>query len=126
MTDDLRSLAADLSAAPRRAQREAVSVTESAALRLKNGWKDNARQTSGRHAPAYPDSITYDFLLSLSGPAVEVGPDKNRRQGALGNLLEFGSVRNPPHNDGGRALRDEAPKFEKALAEAALDALGWH
>lgn len=126
--DDLRSLAADFTAAPRKAQREAVEVVAKAALQVKNGWRDNARSSAGSHAPAYPDSISYD--LSLTGALVghveaEIGPDKSRRQGALGNLIEFGSVHNPPHNDGGRALRDESPKFEKALAEAALDALGW-
>jgi hypothetical protein len=55
----------------------------------------------------------------------EVGPDKSKPQGALGNLIEFGSVNSPPHSDGLRALRTEAPNLEKALADAALDALGW-
>lgn len=129
MTDDLRSLAHDLSEAPRRAQRDALAVVEHGALNVKRGWAENARQSSGRHAPAYPSSITYDLGLgaALAGRIdAEVGPDKSKRQGALGNLLEFGSATSPPHNDGGRALRDEAPKFEAELAKVALDALGWH
>lgn len=126
--DDLRSLAFDFAQAPRKAQRETVGVLDAAALRVKNEWRDNARQSAGSHAPAYPNSISYDFLLgaALRGAAeVEIGPDKTRPQGALGNLIEFGSVNNPPHNDGGRALREEIPRFEKALADSTLDALGW-
>jgi len=127
--DDLRSLAHDLSEAPRRAQRDAIAVVEHAALNVKQGWARNAEQSSGRHAPAYPSSVNYEFrdiAGALAGRIVaEVGPDKSKRQGALGNLLEFGSANSPPHNDGGRALREEAPKFEAALAAVALDALGW-
>jgi hypothetical protein len=127
--DDLRSLAHDLSEAPRRAQRDAVAVVEHAALNVKNGWRDNAKKSAGHHARAYPATVSYEMgaLSALAGQVeAEIGPDKNKPQGALGNLLEFGSVNSPPHNDGGRALRDEAPKFEAELAKVTLDALGWH
>jgi len=127
--DDLRSLAHDLSEAPRRAQRDAVAVVEHGAVNVKHGWAENARLSAPHVAPHYPSSISYD--LSLGGALVgrveaEIGPDKSKPQGPLGNLLEFGSANNPPHNDGGRALREEAPKFEAELAKVALDALGWH
>lgn len=126
--DDLRSLTHDLTEAPAKMQREALGIVEHGAVNVKQGWADNARQSSGVYAPAYPSSISYDISLAaaLAG-AVEarIGPDKSRRQGALGNLLEFGSVNNPPHNDGGRALNKEAPNFERAISEAALTALGW-
>ena len=129
MSDDLRSLAHDLSEAPRKAQRDVVGVVEHGALNVKNGWADNARQSSGRHAPAYPASISYTLSLgaALAGDVTaEIGPDKSKPQGPLGNLLEFGSPHSAPHNDGGRALQVEASKFEEALAAVTLDALGWH
>lgn len=127
--DDLRSLIHDLSEAPRKAQRDALAVVEHAAVNVKNGWKANAEKSSGHHARRYPASINYDMSLgaALVGRVEAViGPDKSKPQGPLGNLLEFGSARNPPHNDGGRALREEAPKFEAEIAKVALDALGWH
>lgn len=127
--DSLRSLAHDLSEAPRKIQREAVAVVEHAALNVKNGWRDNAQASSGHHAPAYPASISYDLTLGAALVGVieaKVGPDKSKRQGPLGNLLEFGSPTSTPHNDGGRALRAESPNFERALATVALNALGWH
>lgn len=127
--DDLDRLARDLTEAPRKTQRAILGVVEHAAVNVKDGWKRNARGSAGRHAKRYPSSITYDMMsigAALRGHIeAEVGPDKGRPQGALGNLIEFGSVHNPPHNDGGRALRDEEPKLERAIAEATLDALGW-
>lgn len=127
--DDLRSLAHDLSEAPVKVQREALALVEHGAHNVKEAWARNAQASSGRMAPAYPSAITYDLMpigSALAGHiSAEVGPDKSRRQGALGNLLEFGSVNSPPHDDGGRALRHEAPAFERALAEATLNALGW-
>jgi hypothetical protein len=128
VSDTLRSLAHDLSEAPARAQRDAVAVVEHGAVNVKTGWRDNAEQTSGRHARLYPSSISYDLGIgaALAGHVeATIGPDKSKPQGPLGNLLEFGSVNNAPTNDGGRALADEAPKFEAALSAAALDALGW-
>lgn len=126
--DDLRSLAHDLSEAPRKAQRNVIAVVEHGAANVKTGWANNARQSSGHHAPAYPNAISFDLNLgaALAGRVeAEIGPDKSKRQGPLGNILEFGGPKSPPHNDGGRALRDETPKFEAAVAAVALDALGW-
>jgi hypothetical protein len=126
--DDLRSLAHDLSEAPRKVQREALAVVEHGAVNVKKDWAENARASSGRMAPAYPSSISYDISLGAALAGVveaQIGPDKQKRQGALGNLLEFGSANNAPHNDGGRALKKEAPEFERALSEAMLSSLGW-
>jgi hypothetical protein len=54
-----------------------------------------------------------------------IGPDKGAPQGALGNLLEYGSVKNPPHRDGGRAADAEEPRFEAQMALLAERGLGW-
>lgn len=127
--DDLRRLAFDFSEAPTKAQREALPVVEHAAVDIKNNWRRNATATSGTHAKRYPATISYDLSVgaALAGfIRAVIGPDKSKPQGPLGNLLEFGSANNPPTNDGGRALRAEAPKFEAELAKVTLDALGWH
>ena len=91
----------------------ARAVVERGALNVKQKWAENARGSAGVHAPHYPDSISYD----MRGLDVEVGPDKGAAQGPLGNLLEYGSSKNPPHWDGQRALDDEAPRFERAFGE---------
>lgn len=98
------------------------AVVEKGALNIK---KDAAKRIGGlAHARAYPRSISYDMRQSLLGPTAEIGPDKSRRQGALGNLLEYGSVNNPPHPHMRPAADAELPKFAKALEDLAVKTLG--
>lgn len=75
------------------------------------------------HAPAYPRSISYDMTIGVDGIEVEVGPDKSMAQGALGNLIEFGSAHNPPHGSGGKALAVCARDLERGVAIAMGQAL---
>lgn len=99
----------------------AATLVRTTAAKIKDEWRDNAKESSGAHARRYPYSISYD--LDVGGLAAEIGPVKGKSQGALGNLLEFGSVHNPPHNDGGRALAHQAPLFEGYAAQLARTAL---
>lgn len=120
-----KSIAHDLdSAAGEKFMGDVTAVVKKGAVNVKAGWRANAIRTAGDHARAYPYSITFDEPVR-DGRTVsaEIGPDKAKRQGALGNLLEYGSANNPPHNDGKNAADDEAPRFERALGQAALKAL---
>lgn len=98
------------------AQVQARAVVERGALNIKNGWRANAAATAGQHARLYPASISYDMRPHPTGASAEIGPDKTRPQGALGNLLEFGSKNNPPHMDGARALLAEQAAFMAHIA----------
>jgi hypothetical protein len=81
-----------------------------------NMQREARRNIAGlAHAPHYPASITFDVDSTIAGVAVEVGPDKDRPQGALGNLLEYGSAKNPPHAHLGPALDREAPNIERYI-----------
>lgn len=125
MTDEMsaetEALAADLALGAARMTVAAASLMAKGALNVKTAW---AASASGlKHAPAYPASITYDLLPTPSVLAAEIGPDKAKRQGALGNLIEFGSVHNPPHLDGARALAAEEPRFYAAAEDAAGNAV---
>ncbi|MEU4640830.1 hypothetical protein [Micromonospora sp. NPDC023814] len=92
-----------------------------------NGIKKTAQGfASGiAHAPDYPRAITYDTKDRGVGDGVsaEIGPDKDRRQGALGNILEYGTVNNPPYAHLGPALDRWSPDFVEGLEKAAADAL---
>ena len=92
-----------------------------------NGIKKSAQQFAGgiAHAPDYPRAITYDTTDHGVGKGVsaEIGPDKDRRQGALGNILEYGTVNNPPYAHLGPALDYEGPNFERYLGELGEDLL---
>lgn len=85
------------------------------ALNIKNDWR---RRWSGlAHAPALPYAISYDTASRGYTASAEIGPDKAKRQGSLGNLIEYGSVNNPPHPGGSPALDAEEPKFQRALED---------
>lgn len=101
--------------------REVEAVVKKGAVNIKTDWRNNAKATAGRHASAYPYSITFDGPERHPGGVVvaEIGPDKSKRQGALGNLLEYGSAHNPPHNDGKRAADAEQDKFANAILNTA-------
>lgn len=96
---------------------EARKVVSKGLLNIKN---DAKKRVSGlAHAPAYPRSITYDTGSSATAAWGEVGPDKAKRQGALGNLLEYGSVHNAPIPHIGPAADAELPRFEQAMTDMA-------
>lgn len=117
----LNELQAVLVAAERDVVPEAKKVLSKAALNVKN---DARKKASGiRHAPAYPRSIGYDIDWQGTLGRAEVGPDKDKRQGALGNILEYGTVKNAPLAHLGPALDYEAPNFEKYLGQLGEDLL---
>lgn len=99
------------------AMKDVEAVVFKGAMNIK---KDAARRASGMaHAPAYPRSIDFDMHFSLRGPTAEIGPNKSKRQGALGNLLEYGSVHNAPRPHMAPAGEAEEPRFAKAIEDLA-------
>ena len=109
--EGLAGLTYELSGAVAQAEAGAAKVFAVGANKIKKSWRASASGLA--HAPAYPYSISYDMTGATSA---EIGPDKGMRQGALGNLIEYGSVNNPPHNNGERALDEELPHVEEHLA----------
>lgn len=68
--------------------------------------RDDARRriADHRYLPAYPYSITYDTRVLPDGVEGEIGPDKDRPQGPLGNIVEYGTSKNAPLPHLGPAL----------------------
>ena len=92
------------------------AVAKKAGQNVKDGMAADAEDIP--HAPHFPRSITYDIYPGgLRTVVVKVGPDKDRRQGALGNILYFGTSKLPSVRDIGKALRDETPRVERALLD---------
>jgi hypothetical protein len=123
---DVRRLERHLARSIPRVRRDARQVVTRGAVNVKRDWRGNARATGRKHARLYPQSIGFD--VAGYGPdiwAATIGPDKGGPQGALGNLLEYGSVHNPPHNDGGRALDAELPRFMAQMELLAARGLAW-
>ena len=125
MTDmdvsELRKLEVDLGAGAVAALEDVRKVVQVGALKIKRGMQ--ADGTGHAHAPAFPGSITYDTKIGPTYVEAEIGPDKGRTQGALGNLLYFGSSKNGPVIDLTRPLREEAPIVADFAAQVAARAL---
>jgi len=115
-------LIAQLDSALSRAVPEVTAVVEQGATNVKTDW---VRAWSGfRHAPKLAAAVTSDVYALPGSVRAEIGPDKGKRQGALGNLVEFGSINNPPHPGGLPALQAEEPRLETALSELAERLIG--
>lgn len=120
---ELVALTKDIERAARIAPKMAEAVVTKAAVNIKN---DARRRISGHpHAPRYPYSIGFDRVhVTMTGAQTDVGPDKSRTQGALGNVLEYGTRKNPPLPHFGPAAEAEEPKFARAMEQLAVKAAG--
>lgn len=71
------------------------------------------------HFKGMAGSISYDSDYRIGEPAYEIGPDKSRRGGSLGNIYYFGTSRGGGHGDLEKPLRSEEPRLTSALADLA-------
>lgn len=101
---------------------ETAKVVGKGALNIKNGARRRVRGL--KHARRYPYAIDYDLYTTPRGAIADVGANKDKPQGALGNLLEYGSVNNPPHPHIRPAADEEMPKFQAAMEDLAVKVLG--
>lgn len=100
---------------------ESRQAVAKGALNIKS---DARRRVSGNpHLPRYPASITYDSHETPTGGWAEIGPDKERPQGALGNVLEYGGTRSAPLPHMRPAAEAELPRFERAMEVLAVKGL---
>lgn len=112
----LREVIASLTVAESRLIPEVSAILGKGALNIKTSAKRRVSGLPKGYAPAYPASISYDVFTDFGSLKAEIGPDKERAQGALGNLIELGSINNAPIPHLSPALDEEAPRFEAALA----------
>lgn len=120
-TSQLRALERDLGKVEADSLPQARKVVSRGSVQIKKGAQ---RRIQGHpHAPAYPRSIGYDEYSTPGWLRSQIGPDKLKRQGALGNILEFGTVNNAPIPHLGPAADEEAPKFDRAVADLGVSLL---
>jgi hypothetical protein len=87
--------------------------------------RDDARNRIRGHKylPAYPYSITYDVKVTPVGVEGEIGPDKGRSQGPLGNIIEYGTSKNAPIPHLGPALDANAEDLVTGIEIAVHQAM---
>ena len=120
-SSELLRLAADFGRATKDLLPDVDKVVKKGAQNLKDAYVAQARGSSFR---GIVPSISYDSDYRPGRVQYEIGPDKDRSGGPLGNLYYFGGA----HGGGGTGdldgpLQGEAPRFLDALGDLAEDRL---
>ena len=115
---ELNKLARDLGEVPSSSGpllRKAVQVT---AGKIKTSWRDKLKGSAT--LPGLPGAVNYDIESDGKSLNAEIGFDKSKPQGALGNISEYGTPKVAPRGFGHAALQENADDFEKGI-EIAID-----
>lgn len=88
---ELRQFGADLGKIASGALKDVDKVLEVGSVKIKKGLNDNLKAST--HFKGASGSVTYDQSYGLGAVAYKIGPDKDRRGGALGNIAFFGTSR---------------------------------
>lgn len=118
-TSQLQKLTDDIQQAIAGKKHKIRAVGHEVGRAVRDKWRANASETAGRHGVHYPRAISYDVKGGAEGMEIEVGPDSSRPQGGMGPGFEFGSVHQPAHLDGQRALDASLPNVIAAVAAMA-------
>jgi len=118
---EMDELAADLGKIPGRMVPKQIAAVEASSKRVEAGWRQ--RWSGLDHAPHIPHAVTHEMKVRPGEVTGIIGPDKALRQGALGNILEYGTSNNAPIPGGGPSLKAEEPHLLKAITDIAEDLL---
>lgn len=116
---DARRIAANIGKVRASAVKDVDAVVKKGAQNIKQGLEEGIRVSE--HFRGMAGSISYEAQNGLGRVSYEVGPDKNRRGGALGNVFYFGTSRGGGTGDLDGPVEAEAPNLEKHLADLAGD-----
>lgn len=111
--DELRAFAADLGKIASKALPDTDAVLKKGAQNIKDDLVADAR--GSKHFKGMAGSISYDSMYGIGHAKYEIGPDKSRRGGALGNIYYFGTSRGGGTGDLEGPLAREAPNIEREL-----------
>lgn len=110
-------VAANLGKVAGSALKDVDAIVKKGAQNIKEEMATDAR--GSRHFRGMAGSISYDSDYRIGEAAYEVGPDKSRPGGSLGNIYYFGTSRGGGTGDLEKPLRSEGPRLESALADLA-------
>lgn len=120
--NELRSLSADITRAGDKVLPDVEKVVFKGAMNVKNGMRRQAE--SSRSFKGISPSISFDLTASANGVEAEIGPKHGPGEaGNLANIAYFGTSRGGGTVDFEGPLREEQPKFEKAIAEVLKNVL---
>jgi hypothetical protein len=114
---ELRSLAENLGKIAGSAVKDVDAVVQKGALNVKKEMAYSA--VWSKHFKGMARAISYDSHYLFGRVRYEVGPDKGRPGGALGNIAYFGTSRGGGTLDIEQPLRSEGPRLQSALKDLA-------
>lgn len=98
-----------------RALPDVDAVLKRGAQNIKEGMAADASESASFKSLA--GSISYDSRYGIGRAQYEIGPDKAKRGGALGNIYYFGTSRGGGSGDLDKQLNLEAPNTLRHLEE---------
>jgi len=117
----LNLVVSDLETAPQRLAANARKAVQVTSQKIRDDARNRIK--GRRYLPAYPYSITYDTKVTAEGVEGEIGPDKGRAQGPLGNIVEYGTSKNAPIPHLGPALDAQAEDLVTGIEIAVRQAM---
>lgn len=112
---ELQQFATDLGKIASGALPDVDKVLEVGSVKIKKRLNENLKAST--HFKGASGSVTYDQKYGLGTVAYVIGPDKQRRGGALGNIAFFGTSRGGGTVDLEGPLQEEAPIIEGLLED---------
>ena len=112
---ELLDFTADLKKAVAAAEPRVAKTMKQAAVEVKRSWQENAwSMVNSSRVKHFPATITTESEGELRWL---IGPERDRTQGFLGALLEYGAVYSAPHN----LMKDAVDKNEPKISQAVID-----
>lgn len=117
---ELRKLSANMGKIAGSALKDVDAVIQKGALNIKDEMRADVHGSlhfSSKKKSGLEQSITYDSHYLPGRVRYEIGPDKSKRGGALGNIYYFGTSRGGGSGDIDKPLRSESPRTQSALTD---------
>lgn len=119
---EIDKLAVDLGSVASQTQPNVHKAVEVTARKVKDAWRDRLKGSA--HLRLLPHAVTYDITEPGGAVEGEIGFDKGRKQGPLGNVSEFGTPTVGPRGFGLASLEENQEDFVKGIGLAVGDTLG--
>ena len=119
---ELRAFATNLGKVAGSAVDDVDAVIKKGAQNIKDEMRADVKTSqhfSSKKKSGLEQSITYDSHYLPGKVRYEIGPDKYKRGGALGNIYYFGTSRGGGSGDIDKPLRSEEPRTMSALEALA-------
>lgn len=119
--NEFAELAGDFEVAASDLQENAFKAVQVTCYKTKETWRDKLKGSA--HLKFLPYAVDYDVKEITGAIEAEVGFNKSRKQGRLGNISEFGTPTIGPRGFGLASQEENLDDFVKGQEKAADDAL---